>query len=353
MKIHFKFIAVYLLAVSTLIADAPRNVILMIGDGMGLAQVSTAVLFRDVTSAFERFKTIGLIKTQSASHKITDSGAGGTAFSIGRKSYNGAISMDANGNPQKLISTYFDEMGKSIGVISTSAITHATPACFFSHSKSRKDQDGIAMQLHNSPVDFFAGGGQKYFTGRSDGAKLYDSLKAAGFVLETSSLANVLNPDGKNKYGFLLAEDGMPKMSEGRGAFLPDATALALRHLSQDNGGFFLMVEGSQIDWGGHDNDADYILREMLDFEAAIAEAFDFAEQEGNTLLIVTADHETGGMALTAKDDDYAEVEPAFTTGGHSATMIPVFTFGPGAESFSGIYENTELFNKMLKAVGK
>ena len=119
------------------------------------------------------------------------------------------------------------------------------------------------------------------------------------------------------------------------------------------------MVEGSQIDWAGHDNDADGLIEEMLDFEKAISVAMDFAEKNGNTLVVVTADHETGGAALAAWHDqetgksDYAIIQPAFATGGHSATLIPVFAYGPGAEEFMGIYENTELFHKMVRLAGK
>jgi len=144
-------------------------------------------------------------------------------------------------------------------------------------------------------------------------------------------------------------------MTEGRGDFLPSATTLAIEQLSHNENGFFLMVEGSQIDWAGHDNDNEYMIAEMLDFEKTIEVALDFAEKDGNTLVVVTADHETGGFTLSASHDrqtggeDYREIEPSYATGGHSATLIPVFAFGPGSEEFNGIYQNTDLFKKMVK----
>ena len=142
-------------------------------------------------------------------------------------------------------------------------------------------------------------------------------------------------------------------MTEGRGDFLPDATSLAIEQLSQGQKSFFLMVEGSQIDWGGHANNVEYVVTETLDFEKAVAAALDFAKKDGNTLVVVTADHETGGFTLSASKNeetgssDYSEIGPTFATTFHSATLIPVFAYGPGAENFKGMYENTEIFHKM------
>ena len=150
--------------------------------------------------------------------------------------------------------------------------------------------------------------------------------------------------DENKKYGFLLADGGMPKMIDGRGSFLYDATALGLSYLKKDKDGFFLMVEGSQIDWGGHSNDEDYLIGEMIDFDIVLGSVLDFAKKDKNTLVIVTADHETGGFTLASDDGDYNKIKPSFSTKGHSATMVPVFAYGPGAEKFSGIYENTDSY---------
>ena len=142
-------------------------------------------------------------------------------------------------------------------------------------------------------------------------------------------------------------------MQNGRQDFEEKALEKALKILSQNKKGFFLMVEGSHIDWGGHDNDAEYIKQEVIDFDHVIGKALDFAMRDKNTLVIVTADHETGGFALTGKNifktDNYGVIAPKFTSAGHSATMIPVFAYGVGAEEFTGIYENTEIFWKMKK----
>ena len=171
-------------------------------------------------------------------------------------------------------------------------------------------------------------------------------MKAKGYDVITDQLPQT--PSENNEI-ILLAEDGMPKMSEGRGDFLPNATKLALEKLSKNEKGFFLMVEGSQIDWGGHDNDADYLIQELLDFDKTLGVALDFAKQNGETLIIVTADHETGGYTLAPDGKDYNKIKPSFSTTGHSATMVPVFAEGPGAFLFKGIYESIDIYHKMME----
>ena len=331
--------------------QTPKNIILLIGDGMGLTQVSTSFYFNEQPSNFLRFKEIGLQQTTPVGAKITDSAAGATAFSAGIKTYNGAIAVDKDTQAVETIIEILSKKGISTGVISTSSITHATPASFYAHVPSRNMQEEIARQLMGSEVDFFAGGGKKFFAARKDGENLIEGLKTKGFEVDTSSLAKNAGPLN-NKYAFLLGRDYMPKMEDGRGNFLPDATTLALDYLNQDPKGFFLMVEGSQIDWGGHANDANYIIEEMKDFDKTIGAALDFAEKDGNTLVVVTADHETGGFALSSakvrKRDDYRGLVPTFSTGGHTAALIPVFAYGPGAERFKGVYQNNDIFAKML-----
>ncbi len=335
-------------------SEKPFNIILLIGDGMGLAQISTSFLYNTKTSNFTRFKHIGLQQTIPTSHKVTDSAAAATAFSAGVKTYNGAIGVDPDTVPVPTILEMVAEKGWKTGVVATSSIVHATPASFYAHTALRQNYEEIARQLVYAPVDFFAGGGLQFFNRRQDGINYLDTLAKRGWVINTDKLKLRSPLDGK-KYGFLLAPDGMPKMQQGRGTFLPKATEMALDQLANDRGGFFLMVEGSQIDWGGHANDARYIIEETLDFDNVIGEALDFAERDGNTLVIVTADHETGGFSLSAStvfgQADYGKITPSFSTGNHSATLIPVFAYGPGAELFQGIYENNEIFDKMVEAL--
>ena len=337
--------------------EIPTNIIFLIGDGMGLSAVSSTVYFGDQVSEFARFRQIGLINTSSSTHKVTDSAASGTAMAAGKKTYNGAIGMDTTKTSIKNIAEVVSDLGWNTGVIATSAITHATPASFYAHVEQRGMEEEIAVQLLDSEIDFFAGGGISFFNSRTDEADLFKTAKEKGFVIDTTALAEAGSLLSGSRYGFLLSKGGMPPALQGRDDFLPNATALAIKHLSRQNQGFFLMVEGSQIDWAGHANNAEYLVSETLDFEKAVAVAMDFAEKDGHTLVVVTADHETGGFTLSAGQNgamggsDYKIIEPAFATGTHSATLIPLFAFGPGSEDFKGMYQNTEIFHKMAAAV--
>jgi alkaline phosphatase len=247
------------------------------------------------------------------------------------------------------------------GLIATSSITHATPASFYAHAKSRSLAEDIALDMISSNVDFFAGGGLKYFNKRKDGRDLLIDLKENKFVIDTVSLSDFSEIQNNEKAAFLLAQNAMPKMTENRGNFLTNATELGIQFLSKNNANFFMMVEGSQIDWGGHDNNGEYVITELLDFDDAVGKALDFAEKDGNTLVIVTGDHETGGLSLSSKQkanihgesySDYNEIDLTFSTNGHSTTLLPVFAFGPGSEEFMGIYQNNDIYKKIMKVTG-
>jgi alkaline phosphatase len=331
------------------IAKKPKNIIFVEGDGTGLSQVSAAQFFKEGHSNYDRFPVVGLIKTSASSDLITDSAASATSFATGVKTYNGAIGVNPDTIPLPTIVEIVSKIGMRTGIIVTSTVTHATPACFYAHVKNRNLHEEIASFLPTSEVDFFAGAGLKYFNQRKDGLNLLNTFQENGFIIDTVSLKD--HSDAQ-KLGFLLAPESMPTMQEGRASFLKDACKMALKRLSNENG-FFLMVEGSQVDWGGHDNDADYLIAELIDLDNTLGELLDFAMADGETLVVVTGDHETGGFTLAAKDGDYNTIVPLFSTKNHSATMVPVFAFGPGSSNFSGIYENTEIFHKIIKAIGE
>lgn len=338
-----------------------KNVILLIGDGMGLSQVSTAFYFGEgEQSNFKRFPIVGLINTSSSKQKVTDSAAGATAFACGKRSYNGAISVAEDGSDIETLIEAIQYKKIKTGVVATSSITHATPACFYAHAKYRKLEEDIAVDLVSSDVNFFAAGGLKFFTKRTDGKNVYTQLEKAGFFMDSTALPNA-ELDIEKNYGYLLADKGMPSKLNGRKDFLPEATQAALDYLSQSRKGFFLMIEGSQIDWEGHAKNSQGIIEEVKDFDKTIGVALDFAEEDGKTLVIVTADHETGGYALTPQmkegKPNYAEIEPTFYEGAqnlrsasHTATLIPVFAYGPKSDRFAGVYNNTAIFHKIRAA---
>ncbi len=338
-----------------------KNVILLIGDGTGLSQISSAFYFKKTSPNYARFKHIGLINTSSSREDITDSAAGATAFASGIKTYNGAVGVADDSTEVKNLIEIVSLQHIKTGVISTSSIQHATPASFYAHVINRGLYEDIAADIVVSDIDFFAGGGTQFFNKRKDEKNLLEALKVKGFGIDTTALGDFAGIKQYSKMAYLLAENHMDPVAKGRGDYLSKATELGIQFLNKDvvNSNFFMMVEGSQVDWGGHANDAEYLISELIDFDDAIGKALDFAEKDGNTLVIVTADHETGGFTLSStikktedgkSYSDYNEITGTFSTKGHSATLIPVFAYGPGAEAFSGIYENTEIFHKILEA---
>jgi alkaline phosphatase len=327
----------------------PKNVILMIGDGMGVAQIYAGLVASKNTLNLERAQFIGFHKNPSADSFITDSAAGATALSIGKKAKNGGIGVDASNQPQETILESAERKGLATGLVATCSITHATPGSFAAHQPSRSMTQEIAADFLKTDIDVFIGGGRNDFNKRKDGKNLLDSLKANNYQV-AHSMEEIERVSSGKLAGF-LADKEQPRFSDGRGDQLSRSSKVALRILSQNKKGFFLMVEGSQIDWGGHANDTKYIVEEMVDFDKVIGEVFDFAEADGNTLVIITADHETGGFSITGGDMAAGEVKGSFTTKRHTGVMIPVLAFGPGAEAFSGIYENTAIFDKMMEAL--
>lgn len=327
-----------------------KNVILLIGDGMGLAQIYAAMTANKGKLNIESCTNIGLIKTYASDAYITDSAAGATAFASGTKTYNGAIGVDAQGNPVKTILEIAEENGLATGLVATSSITHATPACFIAHQKSRKLEEEIAADFLNTDIDVFIGGGKQFFEHSTGDKNLLLDLKAKGYqVLDNMKDISAVT---KGKLAGFTAEVQNPKMSEGRGDMLLQSTKTALNILNQNPKGFFLMVEGSQIDWGGHDNNPQYVIDEALDFDKVIGEVLEFAAKDGETLVVITADHETGGLTLLDGSISEGKVESAFSTGGHSAVMVPVYSFGIQADKFGGIYENTAIFDKLMNILG-
>jgi alkaline phosphatase len=323
-------------------AKKPLNIILMIGDGMGLSQISAAS-FINGGLALDLFTIIGLVRTSSGDDYITDSAAGATAYSCGIKSYNGAIGVGMDSLPVKTILEMAEEKGLSTGLVATCSITHATPAAFFAHQKSRTMDIEIANDLYHQNVDVVIGGGKPYFD--------LSKLQQAGYTVSTG---NAIDWDASYPKYFYFFNDSIhpPSMSGGRGDFLIKGTHNAIKSLHRNKKGFFLMVEGSQIDWGGHDNDFNYTVEETVDFDKSVKAAYEFAKKDGNTLVIVTADHETGGLALNGGSLKDKTIVPAYTTGHHTGIMVPIYAYGPGAESFGVTMENTEVFTLMKGLLG-
>ncbi|HWL54410.1 MAG TPA: alkaline phosphatase [Chthoniobacteraceae bacterium] len=324
-----------------------KNVIYLIGDGMGVAQVTAASTANGKPLFMEQSAASGLAKTSSFDAYVTDSAAGGTALACGVKTNNHAVGVDPDGKPVRSILSYAKEAGKATGVVVTCAVTHATPGAFLAHQPHRKMQEEIAADIVEAGPEVLIGGGRQYFEKRADGRDLSAKLREEGYNVVYKLEEVVAATEGK--WIGLLADQHLPKVTEGRQGMLEQSVAAAIKLLNRNENGFVLMVEGSQIDWGGHQNDYDYMTSELIDFDRAVKVARDFAAADGETLVVVTADHETGALALLGAKQ---EVKPVWSTKGHSAVMVPVFADGAGAAALTGVYENTEIFHRMFQALG-
>ncbi len=324
-----------------------KNIILFIGDGMGTAHVSAAMTVSEKPLSMESFPFSGFSKTYSSDNYITDSGAGGTAIACGVKTRNGMIGMGPDSVAVTSIIEFAHKNGLATGVLSTSSVTHATPASFVAHNSGRGNYEDIAKDFMNGTVDVFIGGGEDHFRKRADGIDLTLKLKDQGYdvVYNMEELKN----SGSLKIAGLLAKGQMQEASKGRSGMLAEMTRKAIETLRRDKDGFFMMVEGSMIDWGAHAKNIDYTAAEVIDMDDAIRVAMEFATNDGKTLVIVTADHETGGLTLV--DGSIGErktVANFIPSGSHTAVMVPIFSYGPSAEVFSGIHDNTFFLNEFL-----
>lgn len=333
-------------------ADRPKNIIFLIGDGMALSQISAGIYWKGVgKSIFEQFPVVGFHKSYSFDDLITDSAAGATAFSCGQKTFNGAIGvLPPDNKPCKTILEELDGLGWATGMVVTCSAPHATPACFIAHREMRAFTEEIALDYLKTPLDCFIGGGEHYFNNRLDKINLEDSLKSKGYVIRRGESFRKLPLDGSAPF-MAFTDTREPRTASAGRNYLPKATKMACNYLKKrSKQGFFLMVEGSQIDWAGHANDRNWLKAELLDFDATLRKALEFAAEDKETLVVVTGDHECGGLSLN-ESATKPGFKPAFSARIHSGALVPVLAYGPQAQLFSGIYENTEIYFKIRKAL--
>ena len=330
-----------------------RNVIVCIGDGMGPNHVALARhhgVGHDKKLYMELLPVHGEVTTHSADKKITDSAAAATAMACGVKTNNGMIGVTPDQTPYSSVLELLREKGWRTGLVATSEISHATPAGFASHVDSRNKQKQIAVQLLDSRVDVLLGGGRKYW---SD--ELLDEAADVGYqVIETRDEMAALKP---GPVVGLFGDDGLTTFSPE--PMLAEMSKTAIQLLSSTGKDwfapkpkFFLMIEGSQIDWAAHANDTDRVIRQTLLFDMAVREAIQFARMDKKTLVIVVADHETGGLALKPDEADENGIKAKWTTGDHTAANVPIYAFGPGSEKFSGTLDNTDIPKRIAELTG-
>ncbi len=325
-----------------------KNVIYMIGDGMALPQVFATMLATGDDLAFCQFPYIGVVDTRSKSNTITDSAAGGTALACDEKTKNGMVGMNSDTVAMPTILDVLAEQGKSTGIVVTCYSGHATPADFYAKVPKRSMYEEIAVQMAESDkLNVMIAGGRKHFTQRKDSINLLERMEnELGWTIY-DTLANI-NTDCM-KYAVLADDNHMPVYPD-RGEFLPDGVRTALETLEKDEDGFFLMVEGSQIDFACHAHDSVWMVNETVDFSNAVQVALDYAKTHDNTLVVVTADHETGGLTMIDRKGKYTNVEFDYSTGSHTCLPVMIYAYGPGAELFTGWMQNNEVKARILKA---
>ncbi len=323
-----------------------RNVILLIGDGMGLAQLQAAYAFNKALTTL-MIPTIGLQETGALDAYTTDSAAGGSALATGEKTKNRHISVDSVGTVHPSIVDYASTAGMSCGVVTWGNVADATPAAFYGHSVERDDSDALTAYLLDGKLDLLIGSGQRQFTHRKDGRNLWEELNH-----QYRMVTNLHELNTSASKAICIDERFGKAATEETIGFLAEATRLSIDQL--DNGGengFFLMVEGAKIDYAGHANSLPGSIIETLSFDLAVAEALKFADRNGETLVIVTGDHETGGLTLIDGNWENGEITGIYVTDDHTPTMLPVFAYGPGAADFSGVYQNTDIFHKIKQVL--
>lgn len=358
-----------------------RNVIYLIGDGMGFGAVTSLLLTEDDVTGFEQAPVIGLNETCSANNYVTDSPAGGTALATGVRTKNGYCGLDPEGNQLTSILRKAQAMGKKTGIVVNTTLTEATPASFYAGVTSRKMTYDIAQQFTASGVDVSIGSGLDHFIDRPDSLDLTETLINNGYdvylnwsaVLNTPSdrfvgilpMADVHRQEsGRSEAGAAAGhevclaarlaaasgEEGASDLSEPE-VYLQKATAKALEVLSRDNEqGYFLMIESALIDGYGHNNDSEGMIAEMKEFDALLRQLVAYVDQNPETLLVVTADHETGGTWLTYTGYEVGGSSPitmSYSSRGHSGVVVPIFAYGEGAESFAGVMKNTDIPKKI------
>jgi alkaline phosphatase len=316
----------------------PKNIILLIGDGNGLTQISAAALANNGALTLTQLKNIGFLKTQSADDFTTDSAGAGTAIAAGQKTNNRAIGTAADSKLVTNITEILSAKGYKTGLITTDEIIGATPSAFYAHQTDRGMETEIAKDLMNSKLNLF----------------ISDPTPKVSVILENSfnmmpSIGSVggTRMDRVAAYFTTSDKDTLAHINK-----FATAVKNGLAYLDQGQKPFFLMAEGAKIDSYGHENNIEGVIAESISFDKAITEAISFADTNKNTLVIITADHETGGLTIPQGNVTSHSIEALFTTHDHTGTMVPIFAYGPRSQEFQGVYENNEVFHKIVKVLG-
>ncbi|MDR0931806.1 MAG: alkaline phosphatase [Victivallales bacterium] len=328
----------------------PRNIIFIIGDGMGFGAIKFAGLHAHGKAQnlfMEQLPVNGISQTFSANSDVTDSAAGGTALSSGYKTNNGFAGMTPEKVAIRSIAEEARDSGRSVGIITTDSLTGATPAAFAAHVPSRKMKDKIADFVINSNFDIIIGNGIESFLPKSQKGKRQDNrdlvaeLQQKNYI-RIDGVDTLKSTDSRPVFGFIDGWQSNPKL-------LAQISAAAFKRLDANPKGFFIMIEGHFSDYGGHDNDPERSALGPLMVDFTVKAAWDFAKENNDTLIVVTADHETGGVSATPNFQNPKRPFIHYTTTKHTNSPVPVFAFGPGSENFAGVLNNIDIPGAMAK----
>ena len=359
----------------TYIDEKAKNIILLIADGMSLSQITAYRMMKGSLNeriSMDNFPYSGIVLTHSYNAAVTDSASSATAYSTGFKTNNGVLGLDKDLNVLENLTETIDKFGFVSSLISTSEVTHATPAAFASHVDLRWKTDIISSQMIDSKVATILGGGRYFFIPEEEGGKREDGINLLNeinqshiLLTQKNDLSNISGSLNKQVLGLFADEHLRDEDKKDNHKLEPSLAEMLEYSVSRSNllidqgcAGFFVMAEGSQVDWAGHSNDFDYLIREMEDFDEAVDLALEIAKERKDTLVVVTSDHEVGGLLIEPSnpiDNSLDEVKFSFNTavggGTHTGVPVPVYAYGPGSENFTGTLDNTDIYYAMLAAL--
>lgn len=322
----------------------PKNIIICIGDGMGFEAVKAAGYYasgKTGTLSFEKFPYHAEIQTYAANTPMTDSAAAATAIATGHKVNNGVISMEipGNGTPLKTLMEISQEANKRTGLVTTTYITHATPACFGAHNSQRNNLGEIAHDyLHLTRPNVLLGGGGNGIT--------ENRAESAGYTVITNreELFN-LDTETETRVSGQFGQSNIPYMFDGTSNLphLSEMVTVALDLLTNHEDGFFLLLEGGRIDHAGHSNDIERQLLETVEFANAVQTIYERVSDDNDTIILVTADHETGGLQVQKNNGQGQIPKITWTTGGHTISNVPLYGWGKNAEHVNGVLNNSDI----------
>ena len=318
------------------------SIIVLLGDGMGIPQL-TAAWHQNNYLNLASFPYSGLMRTHSANTFVTESGSSATSMFSGIKTNYGYQGIDIYGENIETLYTYLKNQQYKTAIITSTFITDATLGALYSHVDDRYQYEKIALDYVKNYPDFCVGGGQIHFDQRSDGLNLLDSLRSK----QVQIYFNEHDIDQINSLPALtlLHPTRPPYLSAGRGDFLKKSSLKALQFFDQER--FFIFIEGGHIDLGGHDNNIAVQIEELLELDDIAGDMLEYAQSQDNVLVLVLGDHESGGLNLLSGEG--MNYTTYYSTDEHSGSMVAVFAYGPGAENFTGLMDNTEIYDKLMK----